>query len=312
MAEIELDLGRAICTFYVRNYNYLWLKTMLGKARGMTVPGSTLITGSSHALNGIQESAWNSAVNCSMHSQDIYYDFLCAKTALDTPERGQIFTRCFIVMGYYIAYQDLSLSKASRESMISQVYYPIFHDAHNWSDPANVDLWAPICSMPKVLEEKCEEILREKILKCGTYYHAEAPRGCYFDLKGRKWADTSDEEKDAMGKYRARDHNRVLEYTDSFRENQEIFKDFVHFLCLKNVQPIVVVTPFTSAYNRYVSRELKKAMAALLDAVPEDVHYVDFNQAPELFEDRDFMDTDHLSAQGAQKVSSILADMFGR
>ena len=100
--------------FFSRNYDYLWLKTMLDQAGKSNTQGSTLIVGSSHALNGIKEDCWSRAFNCSMHSQDIYYDFQCARRVLDSAEKG-IFSRCFIVMGYYIAYQDLSLSKVSRE-----------------------------------------------------------------------------------------------------------------------------------------------------------------------------------------------------
>ena len=49
----------------LRSYDYLWLHTMLEQAANTQVSGSTLITGSSHALNGIQENCWNSAFNCS-------------------------------------------------------------------------------------------------------------------------------------------------------------------------------------------------------------------------------------------------------
>ena len=36
-------------------------------------------------------------------------------------------------MGYYIAYQDLSRSTVSRETVISNIYYPIFRDARHWA-----------------------------------------------------------------------------------------------------------------------------------------------------------------------------------
>ena len=51
--------------FFQRNYDYLWLRTMLEQAGSSKIPGSTLITGSSHALNGVKESCWNRAFNCS-------------------------------------------------------------------------------------------------------------------------------------------------------------------------------------------------------------------------------------------------------
>ncbi len=308
--NVNSDLIALADQFFRRNYDYLYLKTMLEKARTTAVPNSTLITGSSHALNGIWEGAWKNAVNCSMHSQDIYYDFQCAKSVLEATS-GYTFTRCMIVMGYYIAFQDLSLSKVSRETMISRVYYPIFHDAHNWSDPTAAGLWAGMGSIQEPVKEFCEQTASALVMELGSYYNRIRPRGSYFDLKGRKWAEVSVQEREAMGQYRASEHNNVLKHTASLAENKEILKEFVRLLYLNGIQPIVAITPFTQEYNRYVRQDLRDGVLELLDSVPEDVHFVDFNQAPDLFDAADFMDTDHLSQQGAKKVSGILAEMFG-
>ncbi|MBQ4346919.1 MAG: hypothetical protein IJC39_00525 [Firmicutes bacterium] len=169
--------------FLFRNYDYTFLKTMLEKGASMQFPGATLITGSSHALNGIYEPAWDHAVNCSMHSQDIYYDRLCAKKVLEgAPGK---FSRCFIVMGYYIAFQDLSSSKVSREGIISNIYYPIFKDAHNWDDPKENDPWA---GFPGLLADEKEAVWKtasKMLLAFGSYYSRMMGRGTYFDLKGK-------------------------------------------------------------------------------------------------------------------------------
>lgn len=296
--------------FLLHNYDYLWLRTMLEQAAHTQTSGSTLITGSSHALNGIKESCWSNAFNCSMHSQDIYYDFQCAKYVLNAAERGR-FARCFIVMGYYIAYQDLSRSKISRETMIANIYYPLFQDAHNWETPAHRDLWAGVGDIPDPIKTACEQAAMRKLLGYGSYYSEIRPRGTLFDLKGRTWAQVSTSERLAMGKARTADHNKIFQHKESFEENRQILKDFARFLYAHEVQPIVVITPFSDEYNRFILSEMKVGVLELLDAVPEDVHYVDFNQAMELFTPSDFMDTDHLSEQGAEKVSGILVEMFG-
>lgn len=308
--NVNSDLTVLFNQFFRRNYDYLYLKTMLEKARTTAIPNSTLITGSSHALNGIWEGAWKNAVNCSMHSQDIFYDFQCAKRVLEA-SNGQVFTRCIIVMGYYIAFQDLSLSKISRETMISRVYYPIFRDAHNWSEPVAAVLWDGMGSISEPMKKFCEQTASALIMEVGSYYNRFRARGSYFDLKGRKWAEVSMPEREAMGQYRASEHNNVLKHTTSFTENKEILREFVRLLYLNGIQPIVVVTPFTQEYDRYVQQELRDGVLELLDSVPEDVHFVDFNQAPNLFDATDFMDTDHLSQRGAKKVSGILTEMFG-
>lgn len=110
----ENELVKLSLKYLKKNYGYMWLKTMLLKARNVIkVPGATLITGSSHALYGFNERMWRNAVNVSMHWQDIYYDYLCARKVIEN-SKHQI-TKCFIVLGYYIAYQDLSLSSIMRE-----------------------------------------------------------------------------------------------------------------------------------------------------------------------------------------------------
>lgn len=295
--------------FFSDSYDYLWLKTMLEKGRSTTTPGSTLITGSSHALNGIYERAWKNAINCSMHSQDIYYDFKCARRVL-TSGGGRFFKRCFIIMGYYIAFQDLSLSKVSRETVISKVYYPIFKDAHNWSEPVPHDPWAEFGDVSKSIKIAIEDAVAKKILEAGTYYpEFRCRRGGVPSCKN--WGQVPVEDRPLYGAKRAEDHNRIFQHKASLEENKEILKDFVRFLYSRDVTPIVVVTPFAEEYTRQVLPEMKEGVLELLDSVPEDVHYVDFNEAADLFEPEDFMDTDHLSAVGAKKMSAILADMFG-
>lgn len=317
--DFQEMLGQAAGQFLVRNYDYLWLRTMLEQAAGTKTDGSTLITGSSHALNAIEESCWKRAFNCSMHSQDLYYDFLCARRVLDAAGRGR-FSRCFIVMGYYIAYQDLSLSKISRETMITNVYYPIFGDAHHWQTPTAKDLWdwaafdlpadSPIT--PESIKAACEQTAVRKLLEYGSYYSPLRARGSYFNLGGRSWAQVSPAERLAMGKQRAEEHNRVFQHKESFEENKIILREFVRYLYDRGVQPIVVITPFTPEYHQFVLPQMRAGVEELVDSVPEEVYYVDFNQLEGLFDPTDFMDTDHLSAAGAQKASAMLAAEFGR
>lgn len=316
--SLQNILGEIAGQFLSRNYDYLWLRTMLEQAANTKTAGSTLITGSSHALNGIKESCWKNAFNCSMHSQDIYYDFQCARRVLNAAEPGR-FARCFIVLGYYIAYQDLSLSKISRETMIANVYYPIFRDAHHWESPIRRDLWDWMeiniptghSLTPECIKSTCEQAAARKLLEYGTYYSEIRPRGTYFNLNGRTWAQVSSQERRAMGKIRAEEHNKIFQHKDSFRENGEILRDFIRFLYACQVQPIVAIPPFSPEYNQFVLPQLRAGMPKLLEAVPEDVYYVDFNEIDGVFVPADFMDTDHLSAAGAEKVSSMLAEAFG-
>ena len=113
------------------------------------------------------------------------------------------FARCFIVMGYYIAYQDLSRSKISRETMIANVYYPIFQDGHHWEPPHSGSQWDGLGELPEPAKAFCQQAAAQKLLEYGTYYSEIRPRGTLFDLKGRTWAQVSQAERTAMGAARA-------------------------------------------------------------------------------------------------------------
>ncbi len=49
------SLSQSASQFFRQDYDDLWLKTMPEKARTTKISASTLIPGSSHALNGIYE-----------------------------------------------------------------------------------------------------------------------------------------------------------------------------------------------------------------------------------------------------------------
>lgn len=300
--------------FLSRNYDYVWLKAMLKKGRTVTVPGSTLITGSSYALFGIQENLWKNAINCSAPSQDLYYDFQCARRVI-SPENGRFFERCFIIIGYYGAFQDLSLSKEERMSRIPGVFYPVFHDAHHWDCPVEIDPWAAFGfgNVPKQLKMVCETAAVNKILEAGTYHTDFRPRFTgYVAIRRRGgWSQAPEQDRLAAGAHRAEQHNRIAQHKASLEENKRIFQEYICFLYSYGIMPVLVIPPFSEEYNRCVLKEVREGMLELVDSVPEEVHYVDFNEAPILFGPEDFTDSDHLSVGGAEKMSSILVDMFG-
>lgn len=308
---MQADLRDAISSianqYLTVNYDLVWLKAMLKKGQSVNF-GGTLVTGSSHALNGISEKYINNCVNCSMHSQDIYYDFLCAKNILEKA-KVKAYDRCFVIMGYYIPFQDLSKSTVMRNMVISPVYYPTFGDAHNWEEPSMVDPWRYAMDTPEEARKICEMLAEQLILQKGTYYSDLKERKSFFNLGHKKWWELSEEEMDAYGKERATSHNKMVVHEASFAENCEILKDYVKLLQLNEIVPAIIVTPFTPAYNKYIDGRYREAIMEMLDKVEGTIHYIDFNES-DMFENTDFMDTDHLNVYGANKVSTILNDML--
>ncbi len=308
LMDSENELVELSIKYLKKNWDYIWLKTMLFKARNVLGnPKSTLITGSSHALYGFDERMWSNAVNVSMHSQDLYYDYLCAKRVIE--HTNHQIEKCFIVLGYYIAYQDLSLSSIMREKMIAKVYYPIFRDAHNWKQPYCVDRWNEIGDYPDEIKNLCEKMATMAMYD-SPYFSDLRKRGVMFDFGGKKWVELEPEQKVKFGKERAEMHNKVMKHETSLKENFEIMSEYIEYLYKHNIRPVVVVTPFTKEYNQYINFEMKLALKKMINKLPWPVDYVDFNDC-DLFDGADFMDTDHLNERGAIKVSEVLIEMFG-
>ncbi len=309
-SDLQNKLKELTEQFIINNYDYVWLKSMIQTARTTTIPDSTLIFGSSHMLYGIDRTAWKHAINCAMSSQDLYYDFLCAKEALRNRPKGVI-KKCFLETPYYAPFHDFSRSKneLERTNLISGVYMPIFHDPHNWTEANCVDLWQNIPA-----EEAWKSTIEQNALDAMQIV------GSYFTLRNRVslygfgefvWPTLTDAQRDEIDKKRATSHCQSYQYKDTTKPNQQILKDFIHLLYEQEIMPILVVTPYSEGYNRYIRSELKESLLQMIDDISEDVHFVDFNDAPELFRHEDFIDSDHLSTIGATKMSVILAEMFG-
>lgn len=297
--------------FWERNYNYVWLKAMIEKAKQVNSTGSTLVTGSSYGVNGILEHHWAKAVNCSSSSQDLYYDFLCAKNVLDS-NAGHNFTRCFIIGGYYSPYHDDSKGKQEIELAVSRVFDPIFGDTHNWKKTFQADLWAGLGNLSQEEKIFCEQRAIEKMTAQGTFFSKRKQRGgTIFNLGNRNWWDLSEQERLALGKIRADSHNKLFKHKDTFIENKKILTKYVHFLHENHVLPIFLIAPFAEEYNHFVLKEMKKSVQKLISGISEEIRFVDFNQF-NCFEPDDFVDTDHLSEKGAEKFSGLLVELFGK
>ena len=196
-----------------------------------------------------------------------------------------------------------------REKIITPIYYPLFKDAHNWSEPVVRDPWGKIGELPKEAKDICETLAMQTLLLKGTYYSDIKRRNSFFDFGNRSWQELSAEEKNSWGILRAESHNKLAAHEASWVENCEILKDYTHLLGLHHVLPVVTVTPFTQAYNNHINPIFKEAIIKMLEKATGEVHFIDFNES-DYFDDMDFMDTDHLNLDGAMKFSYLLNEMF--
>lgn len=290
-------------------YNYSFLKASHDKVKRCNP--KTIVTGSSHALNGIMESVFEGGcANLSMHSQDIYYDMVNARHAVQNAD-GTIET-CIIVLGYYIIGQDLSKAVRLGHALIREVYYPLFHDAYHWENSEWVEPWEIFeedLKEPDVVKRKAEGILNQILWK-GYYNEYKKRKSGVFDWGGgRTWEDLTAEERDLAAKQRTASHNKFINRKETIAENQELLIQFICFLHRNHIRPVVAVMPFTKEYMKYTNTEYADIVEEMIDNAAREaacpVDFYDLNRY-DLWEESDFIDTDHMTMSGAEKASLFL------
>ena len=289
-------------------YDYCYLKAMHEKNRN--VGCKTIIAGSSHAMNGIVETELpGSVINFSISSQDVYFDYLNVKRAVE--EGKQRIENCIINIGYYMLYQDLSLSK-TLGYLMSDVYGPLFGDVHNYTG-----------EIVPAADGMDSGDWKQQLYMDFAHRYFERESSYYGELKAREqnnrllangviWQKLTEEEKESYAIERTADHNRLKKHQASRDENGRIVREMVEYLHGKGMKPMFVIFPFTRLYNKYIDPDYKKDIFGLLDSLPLEVEFLDMNDFPDMFADGDFLDTDHLNLQGARKATRLLGSFMAR
>ena len=243
----------------------------------------------------------------------MYYDFEQIKKAVREGKRN--IKRCMINLGYYVLYQDLSLSKNTR-GIIPLTYLNLFDEnrSHNWKEAKREDLFADIGMdeeyIPKdVIHQLCECWAEEAISEQGSFYGALLSRDNNNALKqkGIDWSLLSDEEREAYTKDRVDNgHNKQIEHTETRVENGKILSEMVSFLYENNIKIYFFVSPFTESYLRRIDPRFKADILDELNNLPYPVEFLDMNDYSEEFGDDDFLDPDHVNLNGAHKATALL------
>ena len=288
------------------NYDYCYLDAMHYKNRKQGA--DKIIVGSSHAMNGVIEGiVGDSVINFSISSQDLYFDYLHIKKAIEEGKK-QIQT-CIINIGYYMIYQDLSRSRMLG-SMIPSVYYPLFQDPHNYKGDLSYDCLEGI----RQIENRSLQIsvyqdwARGYFMEQGSYYGGNVTRenNNILGVKKVKWSEMTIEEKENYARERASRHNKIRKYTDSFAENIKIISQMTELLAEHQVRCVFLICPFTRYYNKYIDAGFRTEIFEVLDGLKAPVEFYDINEFGDDFTDADFLDSDHLNDVGAEKLSKML------
>lgn len=294
---------------YMSNYDFYYLKYSLKKALKSDV--ESLVVGSSYARFGVEENLLNSqCVNLALSSQDMYYACLIGRYVIN---KNRNIKRIFIGTGYYSFYSDLSLTKGSELIRISDVYYPIFGDMHNCRElPKSLNTILcdnEIFNIEQIVDVFCNDLFEkfkgEYFIDIRDRFKMKMKLG---EIENCKWFELNDILQEKCALERANSHNKAIIHLGSYKENIKTFNSFVSFCNKRNVAVCMIAFPSTRFYEKYLLKEYKESYMSALNSIDGVAHFIDFNDL-HMFDDKDFVDMDHLDKSGAIKISEVINNL---
>ena len=280
-----------------KNYEYCYLESMhyLNSCQNTDL----IITGMSYGLDGVDSTLLKGNVlNFSMHSQDLYYDYLHIKKAVEDSQNS--ISQCVLTLGYYSLFYDLSLSSSGWKCL--KTYKPLFADVHH-AKAVNIDMGNDMC------DDACTEFYHTFFNKNRSYYGPAIIReftSIPITKKGG-WINLDSKERDEAAFELAQKHNKHIKHKETFEENKQILNNIFNFLKMNHIRVIIAILPFSKEYLKYIDSNYKTILLSVLEEITEDmkVDFVDMNDM-EYFSDEDFLDSDHLNRKGAIKATVLL------
>lgn len=308
---------------YNRKFDYYYLKTiLLGKTDSTN---GTIYAGSSYSIFGVIPGKDDVCVG--LPSQDFYYsDKLIRKVV-----SKRLFKRVIFIIGYYTPFCDLSKTCNIFEQLkIDDVYLPLFNDCHN----RNIQEYRNLIKTQKGLKGKIKEIFTGLCALQQKVKYFNRPIFSYFNkLHSREirkrvtwndprlsWTQLNESERSIAGRIRAQGHEKFLKYVASYDENLRIYQDLFIFLHMNNIEFDVVCAPFSDEYLEGMSATYVNNAIFIMNQLRESCdNFVDLNNLAindetvkfyNEFSLIDFVDADHLSDNGAKKLTNILHNLF--
>lgn len=309
---MQIEINRKSLKFMSDLYDMVYLHTMFH--HGWKNKPSTIVVGSSYPLVAINDSSWDDMVNLSSHSQDLYYDYLALKRLLNRVSIiNNPFKQCFLVLGYYAMFHDVSLSKRDSVERCKKVFYPIYHDCHHLRDIKKIN--SKNYDIPNSKKIEIINFIKGSVTSEKVYFASWCGRTTLWKnssdecIRDKKWIDLPDHYKNYYAQYRTNSHNKLLKYRETFEENKKIFKNIVDMLKIYNISLIVIIPPFSMNYLSNIDDKHKIALLEVMRELSIYDCFIDMNEY-HLFKDEDFWDPDHLNSQGGKKITKILRSII--
>lgn len=296
---------------YYGRYDYNYLLKSMEQARRCDI--ETIVVGNSYPLTGIDTKVFKGkTVSLALSSQDLYYSYKLAASAI---KNNSNIKKCIIGAGYYLVNHDLSKSKNEDAiRRVKDVYYPILGDKHNSraveepekitvTETLNDNVISFIFSL-NFLEDYFKELIYRSNDK---YFNSYITREMNSIMKDIKLSDVNEDEKWRLGRWRAEQHNKLSKYTETPKEYEEVFNEFIDFLKENKVEPIIVVFPNTKYYNKFLNENYEKEFYSIISRKQNhcELRVIDFSK-DSMFLEEDFIDFDHMNQKGAEKLTMEL------
>lgn len=299
---------------YYSNYDYNYLTNAIEESKSKDV--ESIVVGNSYPLTGIDASILDlKSVSMALSSQDLYYSYKLAELVINNNENIK---RCIIGGGYYLVNHDLSKSKNEDAiNRVKNVYYPILKDKHN---SETVD----IIKIPELKQYIDNKVIRyifdlnyldkyfNRLIYSSNknYFNENRTREKNNMLSGTSLESISEDDKYRLGAVRAFQHNKLSKYVKTTDAYIRIFEDFIKFLESKNIEVVIVIFPNTKYYNEFLDKTFEIEFYRIIDRFrSKNFKLIDFSREGG-FEEKDFIDFDHMSELGANKITNMINNIL--
>ena len=286
---------RAKVDFLNRHYEFCYLESMhyFNKIEKM----KTIITGLSYGITGLESDIiGGNTINFSMHAQELYYDYMHIKRAIDNSDS---ISSCVITLGYYSLYYDLSFTKNKYKCF--KTYLPLFSDMHHLE---SMKLYPGL----EIISPKDDLGFAHQFGKRNRSFWGRAILREHSAPKISAlggWLKLSQEEREKNAFEQTQLHNKHIKYIETYKENVQILNNILALLNRHHIRTIVVILPFSKEYLKYINPLYKESIMQVLEESPYPVDFMDMNEEV-IFYETDMLDSDHLNLKGAKKASLLV------
>lgn len=297
--HIESDeqciLNREECEFIASHYELCYLWTTHEYIKNSVV--DTIITGSSYGVNDIEPKFMNHKVaNLSMHNQDLYYDCLQIRKAL---QENDGIKNVVMLFGYYSMFYDLSLGNNSYKCR--DIYIPLLGDGHHYTE--SNDSYEDLNNLISRYKNKVLDYFGAVPEYYGKAVEREIINGDVYCKAG--WYRLDENTRKKMAFDRCQKHNKHFRYLKTYEESVFLLTDLFKFLDENGVKIFIVIPPFTPEYRLAIKKDYQQCLMELLNNVPQEIRFMDMNEIG--FDSiKYFIDHDHLNLRGAIEASRVI------